>query len=170
VSQDDEPVVLELIPLPREQIGPFLLLGLEKTATPVQIEAHWAQRVLWSRKGRIRTPLEDVNWARQALRDADQRAVFESATLNVVLSDGYLHQLAERFGIEGRPGSQTRPLWKPCQEGDAVSEKPLAPGEVPDPQELIESVALPPVDQSFPSVAALLRKAVQSPVDPWSLP
>ena len=27
-----EPVVLELAPLPREQVGPFLLLGLDKDA------------------------------------------------------------------------------------------------------------------------------------------
>ena len=27
-----EPVVLDLAPLPREQIGPFLLLGLDKDA------------------------------------------------------------------------------------------------------------------------------------------
>src|SRR5262249_21603326 len=113
---ETEAVVLELAPLPRDQVGPFLLLGLDKDASPAQVEAHWAQRVLWARKGRIRTPLEDVNWAREALRDADQRAVFEAASLNVVLSDGYLHTLAERFGLEGRAGTQTRPRWEPCHK------------------------------------------------------
>ena len=32
----------ELASLPREQVGPFLLLGLDKTADKEQIEANWA--------------------------------------------------------------------------------------------------------------------------------
>ena len=42
-----EPIVLDLAPLPREQIGPFLLLGLDKDADKEQIEANWARRVIW---------------------------------------------------------------------------------------------------------------------------
>lgn len=41
MAEHSEPVVLELAPLPREQIGPFLLLGLEKDADREQIEASW---------------------------------------------------------------------------------------------------------------------------------
>src|SRR5262245_50775584 len=86
MSWEQDATVLELVSLPRDQVGPFLLLGLDKDATAEQVEAHWAQRVLWARKGRIRIPLEDINWAREALKDADQRAVYEVACLNVVLS------------------------------------------------------------------------------------
>ena len=53
MSDSQEPVLLELAPLPREKIGPFILLGLEKDASPEEIEAHWAQRVIWARKNHI---------------------------------------------------------------------------------------------------------------------
>ena len=33
-------IVLELAPIPREQVGPFLLLGLDKSADKDQIEAN----------------------------------------------------------------------------------------------------------------------------------
>ena len=37
-----EPIVLDLATLPREQLGPFLLLGLDKSADKDQIDANWA--------------------------------------------------------------------------------------------------------------------------------
>jgi len=173
MSQEPEPMVLELAPLARDQIGPFLLLGLDKEATPDQMEGHWAQRVLWARKGRIRTPLEDVNWAREALRDADQRAVFEAASLNVVLTDGYLHNLAERFGLEGRPGTLTRPRWQPCQQSApgtaATTESPANTRELPQPGELQAGILLPEPGEEFPAVSRLLEEATKEAIDPWSI-
>ena len=62
MADEHEPVVLELAALPREQLGPFLLLGLDKNADAEAIEASWAQRVIWARKNQIRTPLGDINW------------------------------------------------------------------------------------------------------------
>ena len=67
------PIVLELAPMPRDQVGPFLLLGIDKSADKDQIEANWAQRVIWARKSQIKTALEDVNWAREVIRDPDRR-------------------------------------------------------------------------------------------------
>ena len=37
------PIVLELAPLPREQVGPFLLLGVEKTADKEIVEAKFQE-------------------------------------------------------------------------------------------------------------------------------
>jgi len=54
MPQPPEPVILELASLPREQIGPFLLLGLDKDADKEQIEANWARRVIWARKNLTR--------------------------------------------------------------------------------------------------------------------
>ena len=68
-----EPIVLELAPLPREQVGPFLILGVDKDAGPEQIEANWARRVVWARKGQLDVPLQDVNWAREVLGDHAKR-------------------------------------------------------------------------------------------------
>ena len=74
MPNEQEPVVLELAPLPREQLGPFLLLGVDKAADKEQIEASWARRVLGARKGLISLALEDINWAREVLSDLSRRA------------------------------------------------------------------------------------------------
>ena len=73
MADQPAPVVLELAPLPREQLGPFLILGVEKTATREQIEAAWAQRLIAARKHQVGVPLEDINWAREAINDTDRR-------------------------------------------------------------------------------------------------
>ncbi len=59
MSDEQEPVVLDLAPLPREQLGPFLLLGLDKDAGRDQIEANWAKRLIWARKRQFRMALEE---------------------------------------------------------------------------------------------------------------
>src|ERR1700674_3170594 len=91
------PVVLELAALPREQVGPFIILGIDKTAGKEQIEAAWAQRVIWARKHQIKTPLEDVNWAREVINDHDRRIRADAAALNMDTSEGVLRRLRERF-------------------------------------------------------------------------
>ena len=40
MAKSSEPVVLDLAALPREQMGPFLMLGLDKTADKDAIEKH----------------------------------------------------------------------------------------------------------------------------------
>src|SRR5262245_31389802 len=95
------PVVLELAHLPREQIGPFLLLGVDKVGGKDQIEACWAQRLIWARKNQIPTPLEDVNWAREALNDTDKRIRADAASLNLDTTDGVLRRLRERYAAGG---------------------------------------------------------------------
>ena len=65
----EEPVVLEVATLPREKVGPFLLLGVDKDADQEQIEAHWAQRVIWARKNQVNAALQEINWAREIIND-----------------------------------------------------------------------------------------------------
>ena len=72
-DSNHDPIVLEVAALPREQIGPFLILGVDKDATNAEIEAHWAQRLIWARAKQIRVPLEDVNWAKEILLDREKR-------------------------------------------------------------------------------------------------
>ena len=69
MSESNIPMILKLAPLPRTQVGPFLILGVDKSATREIVEAAWAQRIIWARKGLIQTPLEDINWARDVLND-----------------------------------------------------------------------------------------------------
>ena len=164
MTKKPEPVVLELAPLPREQVGPFLILGLDKDAGKEQIEANWAERVKWARKGQTRLALEDINWAREALRDPDKRVGADAASLNVETSDGALRDVAQRY----LPGGKSGLLWQPLDV-----EKPLADytpaAEVPDPRELLSALAVPEVPREAPMVAELLDRLAQEPLDPWSL-
>src|SRR4051812_31241910 len=112
----DEPVVLDLAPLPREQIGPFLLLGVDKDAAKEQVEAHWAQRVIGARKNMLGVALQEIHWAREAIGDPDRRVRADAASLNPDTVEGTLRRIARRYGAD-RGG----PTWQPLD-----AEKPLA--------------------------------------------
>src|SRR5438067_2860192 len=104
---DTPPSGVELASLPREQVGPFLILGVPKDADAETIEAHWAQRVLWARQGKTRIPLEDIHWARSVLRDPEQRLAADAASLNLDVAGDELRRLARLYGLDpGRPGCQ----------------------------------------------------------------
>lgn len=164
MSQDQTPVVLELASLPREQIGPFLLLGVEKDANDEQIEANWAQRVIWARKNQLGVPLEDINWAREILREMDRRIRADAASLNADTIEGTLWQLAARFGFDGSGG----PSWQPHDH-----EKPLADytpaTEVPAYPEVQAGIIVPEAPTDLPMVASLLKQLASEPIDPWSV-
>jgi hypothetical protein len=165
MAKNGEPVVLELASLPREQTGPFLLLGLDKTGDKEKMESHWADRVRWARKGLLKIPLEDVNWARTLLVEIDSRLRSDSSSLNVDLTDGVLEQLAYRFGI-GVHRSNLR--WKPLD-----NEKPLSDftptAEIPDASAIAAAVVLPEVPDELPAVRAFLDQDSAAPLDPWSV-
>ena len=165
MAKSPEPVVLELATLPREQVGPFLLLGLDKTSDKEQMEASWAERVKWARKGQAKVPLEDINWAREVLNDRERRGRADVASLNADTTDGTLGRLACCYGLKGGRAGRT---WQPLD-----SEKPLAdyvpPAEVPDANALRAALAVPEVPEELPAVPALLERLVQQPLDPWGL-
>lgn len=158
------PVVLELAPLPREQAGPFLVLGVPKNATREQIEEHWAKRVIWARKKQINVQLEDINWAREMLNDADKRLTADAASLNLDTPEGILQQLAGNRSGAGQLPPGCRPL---------DVEKPLAdyaPAvEFPDVDEIRQSITVPEVPREFPAVRQLLEEMAREPLDPWKL-
>jgi hypothetical protein len=165
MAKDSDPVILELASLPREQTGPFLLLGLDKTADKEKMESHWADRIRWARKGQLKIPLEDVNWARNLLSDIEGRLRADSASLNIDLAEAVLSRLAYRFGVGGQRGSLR---WKP-----ADCEKPLAdyapPAEVPAAAEIAAAVVLPALPDELPAVRALLDQLASAALDPWTL-
>jgi len=164
MARINTPVVLELAPLPREQVGPFLILGLPKDAGAKEIEANWAQRVIWARKNQVNVPLEDVNWAREVLNDPDKRVRADVASFNLDTLDETIKKIARRYETPGAAASTGRPQ---------DVEKPLAdyspPVEVPDVDELRRAAAVPDVPEEFPAVAALLEQLARQPLDPWAL-
>ena len=99
----NEPVVLELASLPREQMGAFLILGLDKAASKKDVDEHWAERVKWARRSIIKVPLEDINWARDVLGDPDKRVKSDAASLNADSADGLVTGLAQRYDMLSPP-------------------------------------------------------------------
>src|SRR5205814_8819347 len=81
MANANEPVLLELAHLPREQVGPFLLLGLDKDAGKEHIEANWAERIKWARKQQTNLTLEEINWARELLTDPARRLAADATSL-----------------------------------------------------------------------------------------
>lgn len=164
MADHEEPIVLELAPLPREQVGPFLILGVDKDAGPEQVEANWARRVVWARKGQLGVPLQDVNWAREILADPDKRVAADAASLNADTTEHTLRGLEQEFGIADA-GS---PAWAPLD----VEQPPLdytPPVDVPDPEAVRRATAEPDLPADEPAAAVLLEQFARAPLDPWKL-
>jgi hypothetical protein len=163
MSDKPEPVVLELAPLPREQIGPFFLLGVDKHAGPEEIEASWAQRVIWARKNQIPTALGDINWAREVINDPERRVRADATSLNVDLTSGVLNHLADQFSVTVRAG----PAWRPLDVEKVLAD--YAPStEVPATEEVRATFVVPEAPEDIPAAVQLLHQLVQEPLDPWA--
>ncbi len=158
------PVVLQLAPLPREQVGPFLILGIDKTADQESIEAAWAQRLIWSRKTRIKTPLEDINWAREVMSDPARRIRADAASLNLDISECLLRRLGERFAGLAKNETGCRPLdvELPCAEYSPPNVVPDLAGE----RGVVPEARIP---LEIPAVQKILENFLREPLDPWNL-
>jgi len=165
MSKKAEPVVLELAALQREQMGPYLLLGLDKSADHPTCERHWADRVRWARRETIKVALEDVNWARDALATPEKRVKADAASMNTDTTDTYLSGLASRFGLSG---GQVSRMWQPLDNEKALADYSPA-AEKPDIQAVREAIVLAEVPEEAPAVGVLLARLVEKPIDPWAL-
>jgi hypothetical protein len=157
-------VILELAPLPREQIGPFLLLGVSKNADQEEIEASWAHRVIWARKKQLRIPLEDVNWARETINSPERRVKADITSLNADTVDGVLQRLSFQLG-----GKNARlAAWQPLDHEKSLGD--YAPAmELPDSREIRDGIAIPEAPQEMPLILSVLQELAREPLDPWSL-
>jgi hypothetical protein len=164
VDKNQEPIVLELAPLPREQIGPFLLLGLDKAAGDEEIEAHWARRLIWARRNQLAVGLEDIHWAREMLRDPERRLQADLTSLNPDTVAGTLRRLEAQYPAD----TAREPPWQPLDVEKQLAEY-APPAEVPDAGRFLASLAVPEPTGDVPAVARLLERFVQEPIDPWAL-
>ncbi len=164
MNESQEPVVLELAPLAREKIGPFILLGLEKDAGPEEIEAHWAQRVIWARKNQFAVALTEVNWAREVLSDPDKRVRADAASLNTDISAGVMQNLARRYGVDS-----AGPGWKPLEIDRKPENRVPPPPEIPDPEEIRKTIYIPEPPSDIPGVKWVLDQFLKEPIDPWDV-
>jgi hypothetical protein len=157
------PVVVELAPLPREQVGPFLLLGVEKTAEKEQVEAAWAKRVIWARKDQIKIALEDINWAREVINSTAKRIRADAASLNLDAADGVLKRLAEELGGQAAPQCQPLDVEVDFSQYDMPVEKP-------DIDAVRAQIVVPDVPMELPAAKAILEEFLRLPLDAWDLP
>ncbi len=158
------PIMLQLAPLPRTQIGPFLILGIDKDADREAIEAGWAERVKMARKGAIKTPLEDINWAREMVTGVENRLRSDAVSLNVDTTDGTLRRLRERYQGGAGAGAGCTPLDEEKWLADYAPPTPVPPVE-----EVRAAVRLPAVPRDVPAVRVVLENFVRTPVDPWQV-
>jgi hypothetical protein len=163
MNEPQDPVVLELAPLARENIGPFIILGLEKDAGTDEIEAHWAQRVIWARKNQFPVALTEVNWAREVLSDPEKRVRADAASLNIDITAGVMQNLARRYGVDS-----AGPGWKPL-EIDQRSENSTPSLEIPDPEVIRKTIFIPEPPSDIPGVKWFLDQFLKEPIDPWDL-
>jgi hypothetical protein len=164
MSSEHEPVILDLAPPPREQVGPFLLLGLEKDADPDQVEASWAKRLIWARKKQFRLALEDVNWARETINHPDQRVRADAVSLNADTAEGTLRKLGKYYGAE----EGCAPGWRPIDH-EQTNDEGFSVGEIPDPAEVRAALTAPPLPTALAAAVRLLDSFVEAPLDPWTL-
>lgn len=157
------PVILELAALPREQVGPFLILGVDKVADREEVDAAWAKRLIWARKGLVKTSLEDINWARDVLNESERRFRADAASLNLDTSDGVLRRLHQRYAGKTQGEVGGRPL---DAEPALADYAPSIP--VPDPDEVRKDITVGEVPRDLPAVAVLLDEFLRAPIDPWA--
>lgn len=158
----DQPVVLDLAALPREQIGPFLLLGVDKDASPEEIEAHWAQRLIWARGKQVRNALEDINWAKEVLNDRDRRVLADAVSLNPDTLSGELRQILEQHG----PLEPEVPGWMALES--PLPELPELPPEfVPEPGTVRAALTVPEIPLELPAIDRILNQVIAAALDPW---
>jgi hypothetical protein len=159
MAEAEGPIVLKLAPLPRNQIGPFLLLGVDKDSDKNTIEAAWAQRLIWARKNQLNASLEDVNWAREILADPERKQRADVISLNIDTTDGTLRKLRESF-------QQASPAAQPMDvEPDLSDYQPNLPTTTLE--EVRAQLQLPELPREVPAVAVLLREEHRKPLDPW---
>ncbi|MCX7701708.1 MAG: hypothetical protein N2039_12600 [Gemmataceae bacterium] len=161
-SPAKKPLELLTATLPREQIGPFLLLGVDKDATLQEIEAAWRQRVEWVEQGQLGVSVDDLNWAKEILLDADRRILADLGSLNPDTSDGQLRQM---LAVQGSDEWE-RPHW-PIRDVP-LPDAPSIPAEWLDDRPADESsLHIPDVPLVIPGLERILAESRQQPVDPW---
>lgn len=161
-SPANKPLELLTATLLREQIGPFLILGVDKDASPEEIEAAWRQRVEWVEQGQLRVSVEDLTWAKEILLDADRRILADIGSLNPDTSDGQLRQM---LAVQGSDEWE-RPHW-PIRDVPLADPPPIPPEWLDEPHADLSSLPIPDVPRVIPALHRILEESRRQPLDPW---
>jgi hypothetical protein len=163
MSEMPQPVVLELAPLPREQMGPYFILGLEKDASHQAIQAQWELRVHHADAYKSGLSTEDFDWAKETLLDPVRRINADLASLNADTTERKVGRLLQEFGW----GSTSLAIgWVPLEilplrdsEGDE--------GGLSNLDTRREAISLPALEPSFAAIESVLLDETKVPEDPW---
>jgi hypothetical protein len=165
MAEANEPIVLDLATLPREQMGPYLILGLDKSSGQEDVDVHWADRVRWARRNQIKIALEDINWAREALGDLERRIKADLESLNADTAEGLIAALSRRYGAVG--GKVMR-QWQPLDNEKALAEySPTV--EIPEMPAVRATLVIPALAEEPLGGRALLEQLATVKLDPWNL-
>ncbi len=115
-----------------------------------------------ARKNLTKTPLEDINWAREIMNDTDRRIRADVTSLNVDTTDGVLKRLRDRFQSKEELPAGCRPIDVEKNLADYVPQTP-----VPDLDEVRRQIPVPQVPRDVPAAQVILEEFVRQPVDPW---
>ena len=165
MPDSEQPLVLDLASLSREQMGPFLVLGVDKDVDNKEIEAHWAQRLIWARAKQVRVPLEDINWAKEILQDRDRRVLADILSLN---PDTLAAEMRQLLQLEKHGALEPEePGWTPVEP--PLPELPkMLPEQLPDMEAVRADIAIPEIPLDLPAISRMLEEVANAPIDPWS--
>jgi hypothetical protein len=165
MAEGNEPIVLDLATLPREQMGPYLILGLDKTSSQEDVDVHWADRVRWARRNQIKTPLEDINWARESLSDLEKRIKADLESLNSDTAEGFIAALSRRYGAVG---GKVHRQWQPLDDEKSLAEySPTV--EIPEMSAVRATLVIPALAEEPLGGWMLLEQLASVKLDPWSM-
>jgi hypothetical protein len=147
-------------PIDRDDVGPFIVLGVDKDVDAATLHARVAERLRQIDRGECRFTRADVEWARDVLRDRKSRLRADVDHLNPDLASGALGRLARLYHLDGAP-----PGWEPLDPEpvadlpglDAIDVQALAAGLVP-----------PEAPLHFPTLDHWAARRLEIGDDPWA--
>ena len=163
-----DPVVLELATLSREQIGPFMLLGLDKSADKEQIDKHWADRVKLGAQAAHQGPAAKTSTGRtRSSRTSTGASAPTRPASTPTRRTASSRKLCDRYGVgNGSPGRgcgsrlTTRSRWP------TICPRRRCPTADDGPRRHHWSSRR--CREELPAVAVLLERLAQLPLDPWA--
>jgi hypothetical protein len=93
MATSPDPVVLDLAPLPKEKMGPFIILGVAKEATPKEIESAFQERLLGIQAGDFPLGEEDIHWAKERLSDPEDRLNADVVSMNAEILNSPIRRM-----------------------------------------------------------------------------
>jgi hypothetical protein len=145
-------------------MGPFLILGLDKDASPEEVDKAWRERLQWVEQGWSNVSCDDLNWAHDVLLDPERRVAADAASLN----PDTLAQPCRHLLTTSESADWEQPSW-PILD-DAWPELPPFPPDLPENRASeVGAAPIPEIPREVPALTRLIKQWLDRPIDPWIL-